>query len=97
MLPCTVAHVVQLLPLFMPVFCDAMCRTVACTVYATVLCVAVQLYTVALLCMPQCYVLMHAVQSLHVVQSLPFCVLVFCVAMCCTVSHVLQLLPLCMP
>ena len=87
---------------------SVMCCRLPCSCFMlyndVILCASVLCYhmlyscvRLLLLCMPQCYVLMHTVQLLHVVQLLLFCVLVFCVATCCTVAHVVQLLLLYMP
>ena len=77
------------------VLCVAACHAVAscCTVdailYISVLCCHVP-YSCpcCTLSMPWCYVLPHAMQLLHVVQLMPFCISVFCVATCRTVAHV---------
>ena len=49
------------------------------------------------LCMPWwlCIAACHEVASCCTVDA--FCIPVFCVPTCCTVAHVVQLLPLCMP
>ena len=69
-------------------YTSVVCHTAAATAYATMLCVTT-------------IVLPHAMQLLHVVQFQPQCCMLYsfchCVCQCSGLSHVIQLLPLCMP